>query len=352
MLKFDSISHHYGRQQALTEVSFSAAQGAITCLIGPSGCGKSTLLRLAAGLMPLQSGYITLNDDLMAKPGLHVPPEKRPIGLVFQEGALFPHLSVRHNVGFGLKGSGKDARVDQLLADVNLSQFADRYPHSLSGGQRQRVALARAIAPSPRALLFDEPYANLDMQLRRVLRDQARQLIQRTDSVGIFVTHDPDEVMAIADHVVVLEQGQVVQQGSPRSLYDEPQTLGVAQLFGHAQTVKARVKDNHLETAFGVWPLSCLAQPLTGSGDITLVVRPERLTITPASEGPPIAEVRAADNADMLEIEGNESQAPLKVLCERPHEIKSQDRVSVMPHDSSVFAEIDHKALENKNDSY
>ncbi|MEM9532796.1 MAG: ABC transporter ATP-binding protein [Pseudomonadota bacterium] len=350
MLNFDHVSHHYGQQQALDEVTFAAASGEITCLIGPSGCGKTTLLRLAAGLMPLQSGHITLNREPLAKPGWHLPPEKRPVGLVFQEGALFPHLTVRQNVAFGLAGGDSTGRVEQLLGEVGLSALADRYPHSLSGGQRQRVSLARAIAPAPRALLFDEPYANLDMQRRRSLREQARQLIQQSGTVGIFVTHDPDEVMAIADQVVVLEQGQLLQRGSPRELYDAPRSLSVARLFGDAQGFPGQLAGDQLMTPFGNWPSRCLSQPLAGEGDVHLVVRPENLSVGPARAGPRVLEIRTADSADMLVIQGSGAgngvdrdprAAPLLYVRQnRSHGLKNQDCVAVLPQDRSVFAEL------------
>lgn len=261
MLIIDQISHRYEGLKALHEVSLEARPGELTCLVGASGCGKTTALRLAAGLMPLQSGRIVLGDQLLADASHSLPAEQRPVGLVFQEGALFPHMSVADNIGFGLPRAERRGRVAELLDEVDLTEFAARYPHSLSGGQRQRIALARALAPRPKALLFDEPYANLDMQLRCKLRDQARHMVRQTGTVGVVVTHDPDEVLAIADRVVVLDAGHVVQSGSPRSLYTEPATLGVALMFGRAQKLSGKLSGNLIQTDFGEWPRECLQNP-------------------------------------------------------------------------------------------
>ncbi|MEM7707318.1 MAG: ABC transporter ATP-binding protein [Pseudomonadota bacterium] len=339
MLKFEQVSHDYGGQPALRDVSFAAEAGSITCLIGPSGCGKTTLLRLAAGLMPLQAGEISLHGEVLSRPARQVSPEARPVGLVFQEGALFPHLTVARNVGFGLSGEQPE-RVETLLADVGLAGLGERYPHTLSGGQRQRVALARALAPQPQALLFDEPYANLDIHRRRQLREQARLLIRDSQAVGVFVTHDPEEVMALADQVVVLNLGQVVQQGSPRELYDAPATLAVARLFGQAQSFVGELSGPTLRTPFGVWPRACLENGDLPDGPLELVVRPDCLAVSAAEQGLTVTEIRTADSDDMLLVAESDSNKKLYVRQARPHRFHVHAAVTVLPQNSSVFAAV------------
>jgi len=186
MLVIDKVSHRFNDNAVLNDISLQCDSGKITCLIGPSGCGKTTLLRLVAGLLTLQSGQITLDGEALASASLRLPPERRSVGMVFQEGALFPHMTVADNIAFGLPKKGAYENALQWLGRVGLPDFAHRYPESLSGGQRQRVALARALAPEPRVLLFDEPYANLDVPFRRALREDARQIIRQTDSIGVI----------------------------------------------------------------------------------------------------------------------------------------------------------------------
>lgn len=338
MLTFDSIHYAFDAEPVLRGVSFSAAAGEITCLIGPSGCGKTTLLRLAAGLLEAQAGEIRLDGDVLCKPGFDLPPEDRPVGLVFQEGALFPHLTVAGNVGFGLTGSGREARVQSLLELVGLADFGARYPHTLSGGQRQRVALARALAPSPRALLFDEPYANLDSELRRALREEARRMVRSSGTIGIFITHDPEDVTALAERVVVLTAGEVVQVGSPRELYDQPETSGVARLFGQAQCLRAELVGDRLDTRFGVWPLTCLRNhPEDGAGPVELTVRPDELTLIPDEGGTAVTEIRVAGADDLIGV-GDIDGTTLFVRQSRPHGFEPGVKVEVMPKDASVFA--------------
>ena len=340
MLIIDRVSHYYDQQRALGDVSFECAGGRITCLIGPSGCGKTTLLRLVAGLLDLQSGSIHLDGEPLATPTSALPPERRPVGMVFQEGALFPHLTVSANIGFGVPREDRAARVHDLLNRVGLDGFADRYPDLLSGGQRQRVALARALAPEPRALLFDEPYANLDIQLRRTLREDARRMIRDTGTVGVFVTHDPEEVMAIADHVVVLDHGRIVQQGEPQALYDAPKSLHVAQLFGDSQTLVGTLDEHGLATAFGVWPRGCLIHEQVPSGPVTVVLRSHHLHIVPATGGLRVVEVRPAGPRDRVLLQGSSADGYLVVEMPRGREspIAVGTDVRVEPDARTVFA--------------
>ena len=217
------------------DVSLQLAPGDIACLLGPSGCGKTTLLRAIAGFAPLQAGRIAIMGREVSGAGVHVPTEQRNVGMVFQDYALFPHLTVQGNVGFGLRGlAAKDAkaRVQQMLQMVGLESLAQRYVHELSGGQQQRVALARALAPKPQLLLLDEPFSNLDVSLREHLAREVRALLKATGTTAVLVTHDQQEAFAVADYVAVLAQGRVQQCGTPMALYHEPVNRLVASFLG------------------------------------------------------------------------------------------------------------------------
>lgn len=288
-LDFQHIAYAYDSAPVLRDVSFRARAGKITCLLGPSGCGKTTLMKLAAGILPMQGGQIMLDGDMLADAAHSPPPEKRPIGVVFQEGALFPHLTVAQNIGFGVHDkTQREQVVDTLLSQVGLSNFGARYPHTLSGGQQQRVALARALAPAPQVLLLDEPFANIDILLRKSLRAQTRALLKGAGRVVMLVTHDPEEALEMADEIAVLAEGGLVQKGPPQALYSAPATLSVATLIGEAQPLAGQITDAGIETAFGVWPLSSLAEPYTGvRGPADLAIRAEDLTLTEAANAQP-----------------------------------------------------------------
>ena len=222
-------------------LSFDVAEGERFALLGPSGCGKTTALRLAAGFERPDSGHVTLDGRaLVDEGGTWVPPESRGIGFVFQDYALFPHLSVRDNVRFGLRGlarKDRTGRVDEVLKLVDLTPFADRMPHQLSGGQQQRVALARAIAPRPRLVLLDEPFSNLDALLRQEMRENVRDLLAEQGMTAVLVTHDQEEAFTFADRVAVMQGGRIEQVGTPEGLYHRPRTLFVAQFLGQTNLV-------------------------------------------------------------------------------------------------------------------
>jgi iron(III) transport system ATP-binding protein len=339
MLELDSIRFSYGQTPVLKDVSFEARSGVITCLVGPSGCGKSTLLRLAAGLLPTQSGEIRIDTRLVAGLNLHVSPEQRSVGLVFQEGALFPHLNALQNIRFGLRSDARVNRVDELLEMTELVGLADRYPDELSGGQRQRVALARALAPEPRVLLFDEPYANLDQALSRQLREATRRLVAELDTVAVFVTHDSDDIADLADTVVAMTDGEIVQSGSPRELFDHPLHLNVARLFGQTQRLSAHKAGDRLETPFGPWRAECLAVPVQQDGPLNLHVRPDGLAATPDSDGLQVSELRLAGADDLVGVRGKDG-AMLFVRVGRPHDIQPGGRVALCPLKARVFPQV------------
>ena len=235
-----------GRDQAAVErVSFGLQQGQMGVLIGPSGCGKTTLLRAVAGLEPLSGGAISMNGQVISSQGVHLPAENRRIGMVFQDYALFPHLNVEKNIGFGLShlnAMERDARVQDMLNLVGLGSAARRFPHELSGGQQQRVALARALAPEPLLLLLDEPFSNLDVDLRERLAHELRDILQQAQITALFVTHDQMEAFALGDVIGVMHQGKLEQWDDAYQLYHRPKTRFVAEFIGHGVFAAANAK--------------------------------------------------------------------------------------------------------------
>jgi iron(III) transport system ATP-binding protein len=246
ILRLDALRVTYGRGSAsvLEDLSLALTQGDVGCVVGASGCGKTTLLRAIAGFLPVAQGTIHIGDDLVASPTRNVPPERRGVGLVFQDYALFPHLRIEDNVAFGLRAHGSAARFKRahaMLELVGLSGQARRYPHELSGGQQQRVALARALAPAPRLLLMDEPFSNLDVDLRARLGAEVRQILKNSGTSAILVTHDQQEAFAIADRIGVMNAGRLEQWDRPYELYHRPATRFVADFIGQGVFLPARV---------------------------------------------------------------------------------------------------------------
>ena len=339
MLVVNKVSHRFSKNVALNDISFECNAGEVTCLIGHSGCGKTTLLRLMAGLLPMQSGEIALNGSTLASPAVMVPPELRSVGMVFQEGALFPHMSVIDNVAFGLRKNDAKERAREWLARVGLSDYAERYPDSLSGGQRQRVALARAMAPEPAVLLFDEPYANLDVPLRRTLRKDARNIIRETGAVGVFVTHDPDEVLAMGDNVVVLDQGVMVESGTPQTLYEAPQSRYTAELFGNPQMLEGVIGDDSITTPFGEWNRNVLTDPEIATGPVTLIVDANQLMLQTDSDGLEITHIDSVGGLSRVTVRSDQG-APLEFECPSSlaADIVVGSSVRVTPKAGSVFS--------------
>ncbi|HXF60453.1 MAG TPA: ABC transporter ATP-binding protein [Caldilineaceae bacterium] len=269
---------------AANGVSFELPKGQLMALLGPSGCGKTTTLRLIAGFERLDAGEIEIGGQLVAGPGLHLPPERRRVGMVFQEYALFPHLSVAENVRFGLHQyqGDKARRVAQVLEMVGLAGYQGRMPHELSGGQQQRVALARALAPEPELILLDEPFSNLDAGLRVRVRAEVRNILRQANATAIFVTHDQEEALSLVDVVAVLIDGVVRQVAPPQKLYRQPADLQVAAFLGDANFLPGVAHGRRVECELGT--LEAI-NDLTGSVDV--LVRPENITIMPAAADSP-----------------------------------------------------------------
>ena len=284
MLEFRHVRHAYNGTPSVDDISFTVSQGEVVTLLGPSGCGKTTLLRLAAGLERPTDGEIWLDDRLVSDATQMVAPETRGVGFMFQDYALFPHLTVLENVLFGLKDKGSAAmrRGLDVLAETNIENLADSYPHELSGGQQQRVALARALAPRPSVILLDEPYAGLDSRLRERIRDQMLHVLKAAGTAALMVTHDAEEAMFMSDNIIVMRHGEVQQTGRPVNLYCQPNTAFVAEFFGEVNRLEGRVSKGCIQTVLGCFD----APPSMVEGDAaSIVIRHEGLIIEPDGTG-------------------------------------------------------------------
>ncbi len=293
LLELKDISHTYGAHKVVDALSFSLEQGAIGCLLGASGCGKTTVLRAIAGFEYVGSGEIHLNGAIVSTPALHLPPEQRRIGMVFQDYALFPHLSVADNIAFGLRGMNETqrrARVVELLATVGLSDSGAKFPHELSGGQQQRVALARALAPKPHLLLLDEPFSNLDVDLRERLSLEVRDIIKQAGITAILVTHDQHEAFAVADEIGVMQGGRIQQWDTPYNLYHRPVNRFVADFVGQGvflpgKVINSRQVQIELGTLEGNIPTECFrgCDTCERACRVSVLVRPDDIVHDDAS---------------------------------------------------------------------
>ena len=276
-LKATHLTRRFDGRAVVDDVSLELRSGEVTCLLGPSGCGKSTTLRILAGVDVQDAGEVEIDGQMIAGQGLFLAPEHRGVGLMFQDFALFPHLNVAQNVGFGLTGPRKAraARVAQLLDQVELSAHAQDYPHQLSGGEQQRVALARALAPKPRIMLMDEPFSGLDNRLRDEVRDETLDHLKQADAAVLLVTHEPDEAMRMADEIILMRDGRIVQAGSPYNIYHAPVDRAAAAFFSDVNIIRGKVTGALTETPFGMF----LAPGYSDGSKVEIVFRPQHVAI-------------------------------------------------------------------------
>ena len=302
-LTFEGVGRRFGDKQALVDISFRVEPGEVLCLLGPSGCGKSTLLRLIAGIDEPTSGRILMDGQEISGPGRFVPPEARGIGLVFQDYALFPHLNALENVMFGLDELPKAERrqvAGDALRRVGLGPHSTAFPEMLSGGEQQRVALARAVVPRPRVLLMDEPFSNLDKRMRDTVRDNTIALLRETGATSVIVTHDPEEAMRVADRIVLMRDGRIVQAGTARDLYRQPADLFAARFFCEINELGAVVAGGKVRTPVGTYPAPGLAEGESAA----ICIRPQGIAIAPPTCGIParIIQRRFIGPVDLFEI--------------------------------------------------
>jgi iron(III) transport system ATP-binding protein len=327
-IQMRGVRKSFGDALVLRDVDLEVAPGSVVALLGPSGCGKTTLLRSIAGLERIDAGEIHLGARMVSGPSAHVPPEKRRVGMVFQDWALFPHLSVAQNVAYGLpRAARKGRRVAEVLAMVDLEGLGDRQPATLSGGQQQRVALARALAPQPRVLLLDEPFSNLDTALRAQVRSEVHQLLVQLEVTTIFVTHDQEEAFVLGDEVAVMEAGRLVQQAPPAELYARPASPWVASFVGDANLVAGDATGDRALTPVGPVPLEVAA-----GGAVQVLLRPEELRLEPANGAatralPATVELREYYGHDTVYLVRPDGGEPLRVRAGSVPRFSRGDRV-------------------------
>jgi iron(III) transport system ATP-binding protein len=273
----EGLSRAFAGRLVVDNVSLGVASGQVTCLLGPSGCGKSTTLRMIAGVDTPDAGRILIDGVEVAGPNRAIPPEARSVGLMFQDFALFPHLDVAANVGFGLRGDKalRTARVGELLERVNLQGFGKKHPHQLSGGEQQRVALARALAPRPRVMLMDEPFSGLDNRLRDGIRDTTLEILKEEGAAVVLVTHEPDEAMRMADEIALMRGGRVVQRGAPYNVYNAPVDEDAAAFFSDINVIRGVSRGALTDTPFGAF----LTPGHADGAAVDIVIRPQHLKI-------------------------------------------------------------------------
>ncbi|MGI9585584.1 MAG: ABC transporter ATP-binding protein [Acidimicrobiia bacterium] len=275
-----NIAVYYGDDAAVHDFSLDVEQGSLMVLVGPSGCGKTTALRAIAGFEPVATGTISVRGSLVSSQDVLVAPEHRSVGMVFQEYALFPHISVAENVGYGVRGSDRGARVAEVLRLVGLEDLSDWFPHELSGGEQQRVALARALAPEPDVVLLDEPFSNLDAPQRERMRRELRKILKAARATAVLVTHDQAEALAIADVIAVMRNGAISQVGEPGDVYASPVSPWVGKFLGDAVILEGTAEKGVVPTSLGPVPTE-----LADGSPAEVMIRPEWITPSVADDG-------------------------------------------------------------------
>jgi iron(III) transport system ATP-binding protein len=331
MIRLEGVTKRYGTVAAVDGASLCVERGEVVALLGPSGCGKTTLLRLVAGFERPDTGTIEVAGRPVSGSGRWVPPEQRRVGMVFQDYALFPHLTVSENVGFGLPRRARGSRVPELLSIVGLDALGARYPHELSGGQQQRVALARALAPAPELVLLDEPWSNVDPFLRDSLRLEVAEIIRPLGVTVVLVTHDREEAFSLADRIALMRDGKVVQEGTSEDLYFSPVSRWAAEFVGAANVLTGRIVGGLVETSVGAFP----ANGASARESAQILLRPELLELEPDPTGPAevvAREFRGHDVFYRVLLDG------VELVSHRPSTevVPLGSRVSIRLHDGRV----------------
>ncbi|SCZ68348.1 ABC transporter ATP-binding protein [Thiohalomonas denitrificans] len=339
-LEVDNVTLGYGNEDVVHSVSFRLKPGELGCLLGPSGCGKTTLLRAVAGFEPVRAGAIRIGGETVSSPQSTLPPERRGVGMVFQDYALFPHLSVRDNIAFGLRRSARSERakrVSRLLDLIGLAGYGDAYPHQLSGGQQQRVALARALAPKPRLLLLDEPFSGLDVERREELAREVRCILKEEGITALMVTHDQSEAFATADSIGVMSGGEIVQWDTGYNLYHRPASRFVADFIGQGELIPGRVNESGgVETELGVIGGAAPAQCRPGCA-VEVLIRPDDVLDCPTGT-PARVDARAFRGADFLYQLSLPSGARILCLTHSHNRYEVGEHISVRPQIDHVVA--------------
>ena len=331
MICVHGVTKRFGSVTAVDAAELCVERGEFVALLGPSGCGKTTLLRLVAGFESPDAGEVKVGERVVADGSTWVAPERRRVGMVFQDYALFPHLTVAENVSFGLPRRERRTRVPIVLALVDLCGLGGRYPHELSGGQQQRVALARALAPNPELVLLDEPWSNIDPHLRGAMRDELARILRAVGVTVVLVTHDREEAFSLADRIALMRDGTVVQEGTPEEVYLAPATRWAAEFVGAGNFLPGRIEGDLVETLLGRFPVA----NLNGARVVDALIRPELLELAPDPAG--TAEVvgrefRGHDVFYRVRLEG------LELVSQRPSNelVALGARVTVRPHAARV----------------
>ena len=335
MLVLSGVSRRFGAVAALDDVSLEIGAGQVLCLVGHSGCGKSTLLRAIAGIETLDAGRISIEGVPVTASGVFVEPEHRRIGFMFQDYALFPHLTVRDNVGFGLTRMARkdrEARIADILGRIGIEALADRYPHMLSGGEQQRVALARALAPQPRLLLMDEPFSNLDRGLRDKVRQETLSIIGDLDMTAVVVTHDPEEALAIGDMVALMQKGRLVEAGSGERIYDAPWTAYAAQFFSQVNEIPARISNGGLDTPLGRFPMSAGME-----GTPRLLLRPQSISLAATGIAAQVLDRSVLGEIEELLLAVEGLPQPLMMRGTSRHDVRVGDLVHIRVNTSRAL---------------
>ncbi|MGP3982334.1 ABC transporter ATP-binding protein [Streptomyces sp. KR80] len=337
-LRIAALSKSYGPDSTVLDgLDLTVPGGALAAVLGPSGCGKTTLLRIIAGFLRADAGTVTIGGRTLSAPGVHLPPERRRIGIVPQEGALFPHLSVAGNVAFGLRGtdsSGRRRRTEEMLDLVGLAGYGDRMPHELSGGQQQRIALARALAPEPALVLLDEPFNALDSALRSGVRTDVRAALRTTGATAVLVTHDQQEALSTADLVAVVRNGRIAQCGTPQEVYRHPTDPWVAGFVGDAVLLPGTAENGTATTALGPVPLAAPAESGAPAGprDGTVLLRPEQLQLgeaTPSGARGTVTEVCYYGHDAMVTVEVGGLDEPVFIRVAGPVAVRPGQQTGI-----------------------